>query len=328
MSQLRAVSAHCPRAACSGRDLRFVRDGRKVCSLSIDLEDFLHDYQRSLGVRQPRHDVGSLDKAYCLLDEFSRSRLDGARLTFFTTGQVARDYPDLVRRIAADGHEIGCHHYEHDQIWHQDRGAFRSNLQLAIECLSSASGQNIMGFRAPDFSIDGRCADWAYEELARHFLYDSSLVAVRHAALPGRPLMLRFSGAHLNELALYKRRIMPGVTVRVMGGTYMRLLPEWLILDLLREAWDRGFVPQVYLHPYDILHDYAQWSTYADLADLPVSRRLYRWARQVQWHSIGNRSIWRKLAAVYEEFAHPGPMSTLLGVSRPASVFANATSSN
>ncbi len=299
--------------------VRTAHDGRKYCCFSIDFEDYAHDYQRTLGIGAPRKTPAALRKAYAMIDRFAHESLDGARLTFFTTGQVARDDPDIVRRIAGDGHEIACHSYEHDQIWHQDRLTFRRDIERAVTILGDISGQTIKGFRAPDFSIDARCADWAYDELSRVFLYDSSVVSDCHDGAPGRPSLMRFQGSHLHELALYRHHIAPGVAIRVMGGTYMRLLPTDAILSLLREAWRRGFIPQVYLHPYDLLSEYEQWSRYRDLADLPQPHRVYRWARQVQWHTIGNRGLIDKLTRVYGEFAHPGPIASLVAGSGAAS---------
>lgn len=312
MPTLRDVNANVVSRTGLAPAARSAPDGRNYCCYSIDFEDYAHDYQRALGVARPRKTPDALRKAYAMIDRFSTERLGGARLTFFTTGQVARDYPDLVRRVAGDGHEIACHSYEHDQVWHQDRLGFRRDLERAIEYLGAASGQTIKGYRAPDFSIDARSAGWAFDELSRVFLYDSSQVAEHHDGVPGRPSILRFPGSHLSEFALYRHRIAPGVSIRVMGGTYMRLLPTDLILATLREAWQRGFIPQVYLHPYDLLSGYEQWSPYRDLADLPQPRRAYRWARQVQWHTIGNHGLADKLARVYAEFAHPGPMAALV----------------
>lgn len=286
--------------------------GRLPCCLSIDFEDYLHDFQRSLGVSSPRKSPASLVKAYEVIERFSSTRLGGTRLTFFTTGQVARDYPDIVHRIAADGHEIACHSYEHDQIWHQSRLEFRRSLELAVEHLTRASGQVIRGFRAPDFSIDDRCADWVYEELSRHFLYDSSKVGTRHEGPLHSPEVMRFAGSQLIEFPIFRRHFAPGLDVRVTGGTYMRFLPIGLILKLLREASAKGFLPQVYLHPYDILHDYEQWSRWSDLAQLSPADRFYWWMRQNQWHSIGNRGVMRKLELIFEEFMHPGPMASLI----------------
>ena len=292
-----------------------VEQGRLPCCLSIDFEDFLHDFQRTLGVSLPRRSPASLVKAYDIIERFARTRLGGARLTFFTTGQVARDYPDIVRRIAADGHEIACHSYEHDQIWHQSRLEFRRSLELAIECLTRASGQTIRGFRAPDFSIDERCAHWVYEELSRYFSYDSSRVGTHHQGQPHSPEVLRFAKSELMEFAIFQRRLAPGFDVRVTGGTYMRFLPIGSILELLREASARGFLPQVYLHPYDILHEYEQWSRWSDLAQLRPASRIYWWIRQNQWHSIGNRSVMGKLERIFDEFTHPGPLVSLVPAS-------------
>lgn len=290
---------------------------RRHCYLSIDLEDFAHDYQRSLGVVHPRLDPGSLERACDRLEEFSRKHLGGARLTYFTTGQVARDYPAIVRRLSADGHEIACHYYEHDQIWHQTRATFRRNLDMATTYLAGASGQRIRGFRAPDFSIDNRCAAWAYEELARIFDYDSSHTAQQHDGMPATPLEMKLGTGRLREVDIYRHCLLPGLDVRVIGGTYMRLLPITVILRLLDRACERGFVPQVYLHPYDLLDDHAQWSRYRELSHLTAHRRIYRWARQVQWHSIGNRGIWSKLEQVYARFVHPGPLASLIDVTGP-----------
>jgi hypothetical protein len=225
---------------------------------------------------------------------------------------VARDHPDIVRRIAADGHEVACHYYEHDQIWHQDRDTLRHNLDLAVEHLCNASGQVIKGFRAPDFSIDDRCASWAYEELSRLFIYDSSLVAERPPGSAARPHVFRFPGLGLHEFPIVLRRLAPGVAVRVVGGTYLRALPIATILRLLRGVWTAGYLPHVYLHPYDVLDGYEQWSSFAELAELPLHSRCYWWVRQHQWHTIGNRNVLRKLNRIFSEFRHTGPMASLL----------------
>jgi peptidoglycan/xylan/chitin deacetylase (PgdA/CDA1 family) len=280
--------------------------------LSVDFEDYLHDFQRMLGIAQPRRSPSSLRTAYTLLDTFSRERLDGTRMTFFTTGQVARDDPDLVRRIAGDGHEIACHYYEHDQIWHQDRTTFRTNLELAVEALSRASGQVIKGFRAPDFSIDASCAVWAYEELARIFVYDSSHVASTLRPSMDTSVVALHASTSLSEVPVFSRLFGGLVDIRVIGGSYLRLLPLPAVKRLLHEARSAGFLPHVYVHPYDILHNYEQWSTPTDLAELPLAHRAYWRLRQHQWHTIGNRSALSKLSCIFDEFRHAGPMASFV----------------
>ena len=278
----------------------------KHCFLSIDFEDFTHDFQKNLGIPFPQKRPDTLWKAYERILEFCDTRLDGKRLTFFTTGQVARDYPDLVRRISLDGHEIACHYYEHDTIYLQSREQFRKNLSIAIEFLSNASGQIINGFRAPDFSIDDKCAGWAYEELANFFKYDSSYVTNKIGTKRYSPLVFKFEKSHLIEYPLYKRHIFPGLSIRVLGGSFFKLLPSNLILKYLNEAWFEGFITHIYLHPYELLHDYEQWSSLQDLRELSVGNRFYWGIRQHQWHTFGNRQVFEKLNNVYTEFTHPG----------------------
>ncbi len=282
----------------------------KSCYLSIDFEDYTHDFQRMLGVSNPHHTPEALWKAYERIDRFATENLNGARFTFFTTGQVARDHPDIVRKIADDGHEIACHYNEHDDISTHDRETFRANLENAIERLSIASGQAIKGFRAPDFSINESCASWAYEEIARLFLYDSSYVTEKPGKFAHETQLFEFEGAILHEFPIYRRKLLPGLTARVIGGTYLRILPTVLIMKLLREAWNKGFLTLIYLHPYEFMHEYEQWSRFSDLDELPLGRRTYWWLRQHQWHTIGNYSIIRKLARIYQEFEHPGTMGS------------------
>src|SRR6185503_752879 len=76
-----------------------------------------------------------------------------AKATFFILGRIARDMPQLVRRIADAGHEIASHSFVHTRLHKFDRDEARRQLQMSKEYLEQASGQAVTGFRAPDFSI-------------------------------------------------------------------------------------------------------------------------------------------------------------------------------
>ncbi len=289
------------------------------CYFSIDFEDFTHDLQRRLGVREPRRTPEALELAYRRIQAFATEHLDVPRLTFFTTGQVARDNPDLVRRIAADGHEVACHYYEHDAIFTQDRQTFRDNLAKAVDVLSQASGQPVRGFRAPSFSITP-AVPWAYEELARVFVYDSSVVADKRGD-PGRETdLFEFDEDRLHELPLYRRPFVRGANVKVIGGTYLRLLPIGLALRYLHEGVANGFIPIVYLHPYEFLTDREHWVGMRELGHLPLRQRLYWSLRQHQWHTLGNRGLGAKLRAIAARFRHAGPMISQFEKSEPLSL--------
>ena len=143
--------------------------------LSIDFEDIAHDFKREFSIPQDGSlREGALRRAYAAIETFCQDHLNGARLTFFTTGIVAEKCPDIVARIAADGHEIACHYFWHDPCRLDPPELFEANLRRAIDALEAASGQKTLGFRAPRFSL--RAEDRAhFAALERHLTYDSSL---------------------------------------------------------------------------------------------------------------------------------------------------------
>ena len=75
-----------------------------------------------------------------------------ARAVFFVVGRMVEDNPDLIRAIAAAGHEIGLHGYEHHHLSRYDAEAlalFGTNLSRAGSTLADITGARPIGFRAP-----------------------------------------------------------------------------------------------------------------------------------------------------------------------------------
>ncbi|HZI73923.1 MAG TPA: polysaccharide deacetylase family protein, partial [Gemmatimonadales bacterium] len=96
----------------------------------------------------------------------------GAHATFFVLGWIAERQPGLIRQIAEEGHEIASHGYGHDLVYTLSQTEFRADVERGKKLLEDATGQRVIGYRAPSFSI----TDWAVgilQELG--FEYDSSL---------------------------------------------------------------------------------------------------------------------------------------------------------
>lgn len=188
-----------------------------------------------------------------VLELFARERVRG---TFFTLGWVARRHPALVRRIVAAGHELACHGDTHRMITDMTRTEFREDIRRAKSVLEDTAGVEVIGYRAPTFSLVEE-TQWALDELREAgFRYDSSVYPIVHDRY-GIPKAPRFPhriehgpGCGLIEL--------PMTTVRVGawnlpagGGGYLRLLPLAYNLWALRRIRREGpFV--VYLHPWEI----------------------------------------------------------------------------
>ena len=107
--------------------------------------------------------------------------------TVFVVGEVVQDHPELVREIAEQGHELGLHGWSHTPITELNREAFREETARGRDLLAEVAGQDVIGFRAPTFSLVPQTV-WATEALADlGFTYSSSI-------LPGWNPLFGFPG--------------------------------------------------------------------------------------------------------------------------------------
>ncbi len=80
-----------------------------------------------------------------------------AHATFFLIGSTAEQQPDLVRRIAGEGHEIGNHSWSHPALAREcDDERVRDELQRTNDVLASILGAQPTRFRAPYYDVDER----------------------------------------------------------------------------------------------------------------------------------------------------------------------------
>ena len=100
--------------------------------------------------------------------------------TFFILGWIAERYPGLVKRIQEEGHEIACHGYAHKLIYTQSKEEFRKDIRKAKAILEDITGSEVIGYRAPSYSITNK-SQWAFEVLIEEgFKYDSSIFPIHH----------------------------------------------------------------------------------------------------------------------------------------------------
>ncbi|MDI6893216.1 MAG: polysaccharide deacetylase family protein [Bacillota bacterium] len=77
-------------------------------------------------------------------------KAEGVRATFFLSGPWARSYPDLVKRIAGEGHEIASHGYEHVNLSGYSREFITDNIRRTHQILVELTGQQPRFFRPPN----------------------------------------------------------------------------------------------------------------------------------------------------------------------------------
>ena len=221
-----------------------------LSALTIDVEDAFSIFARD------RLDL-DLPQTECVVRDTERvlGRLaaHGARATFFVLGDVAEAFPDLVRRIAAAGHEVGVHGYRHIQLFHLTPDAFRREVGDARRRIEDLLGAAVQGHRAPAFSIRPDTA-WGMEVLAELGLrYDSSIFPIsgKRYGWPGFPPEIHEmklpSGARIIEAPPSTVSIL-GKALPVCGGGYLRHFPYAVTRWAMRRI-ERTRPAIVYLHP-------------------------------------------------------------------------------
>lgn len=227
-------------------------------ALTVDVEDYFHvaalapNIHRDSWASRESRVVGNTQKLLAIFEQFD------VRGTFFVLGWVAERHPQLVRDIAARGHEIACHGYSHRLVYEQSPEEFYAETLRAKNLLEEITGSAVVGYRAASYSIV-RESLWALDILVElGFAYDSSIFPVRHdrygipnaERVPHR--LATLNGKSIVEWPLATARIL-GCRLPVAGGGYFRLLPYWLSRWGLASINRRESQPFIfYLHPWEV----------------------------------------------------------------------------
>lgn len=176
------------------------------------------------------------------------------KATFFTLGWIAERYPDMVRQIVQQGHELASHGYGHERASDQTEDAFFADIQLAKIVLEDLTDREVNGYRAPSFSI-GTGNLWAFDCLARAgYRYSSSIYPIRHDhyGMPDSPRFAYEVRPDLMEIPITTLRVL-NRNLPSSGGGYFRLLPyalsRWMLNRVNTDDCESGIF---YFHPWEI----------------------------------------------------------------------------
>ena len=223
-------------------------------ALTIDVEDYFqvsafapHIARSEWNTRECRIERN----INCVLEMLAKHNIQA---TFFTLGWVAERYPQLVRDIVAQGHELASHGYGHERASDQTEDAFFADVQLAKIILEDLSGVEVRGYRAPSFSI-GKRNLWAFDCLARAgYRYSSSVYPIKHDhyGMPDSPRFAYEVRPGLMEIPITTLRVLKR-NLPSSGGGYFRLLPyvvsRWMLGRVNASDRESGVF---YFHPWEI----------------------------------------------------------------------------
>lgn len=230
---------------------------RKQSVISVDVEDYFQVeafskiIKREEWAQYPSRVEANTRRLMDLFDDC------GVKATFFILGWVADKYPQIVREIVNRGHEPACHSYWHRLIYCLTPDEFRKDTIRAKNCIEQAAGREILGYRAPCFSITNRCL-WALDILTdAGFRYDSSIFPIKHewygiADAPRQPFQISTRSGMLAEYPIATFRFSHTPNLPVGGGGYLRLLPSWYTRLGIQRAWEEGLTVVAYIHPWEV----------------------------------------------------------------------------
>jgi len=227
-------------------------------ALTVDVEDAINQSTSFLAMRnffgqemEPTHRV--YDNTMRLLELFAEFN---SKATFFILGEVARSHPGLIREIASQGHELGIHGYSHKRYTRLSRSELQEEITMAKKLVEDSSGTEVLGHRAPEFSIN-QSNQWALDVLLSSGIrYDSSIFPAKMGRYGWKDFLKDIDWFELED----GRRIIeaPMSTIRIMGkefpacgGGYLRAFPysftrkSFSSISPLRPV-------NLYLHPYEI----------------------------------------------------------------------------
>jgi polysaccharide deacetylase family protein (PEP-CTERM system associated) len=178
--------------------------------------------------------------------------------TWFVLGWVAERWPDLVRDIRDAGHELGTHGQDHRRVTTLTPEEFRQDIRRSKRTIEDVAGVEVIGYRAPNYSIVKETM-WAVDVLAEEgFHYDSSIFPIHHDRY-GIPDFPRFprpvrgrNGSALHEFPISTVRL-GGMNFPFVGGGYLRHFP----LSFIRWGMNQLNVHErrpaiVYIHPWEL----------------------------------------------------------------------------
>lgn len=181
-------------------------------------------------------------------------QIHSTKATFFVLGELADQFPDIVRMIKKDGHEIASHSYQHKHFKSLNKYEIEQEIINSSTAIYKACGVSPKGFRAPYFSIANQNIHVLDILAKNNFKYDSSIYPISFHPDYG-----------IANWSVYPQRLQDGLmefpmsVVEILGfrlpcsgGAYLRHYPYRIFKYLFKKVNDQGRPFIFYIHPWEL----------------------------------------------------------------------------
>ena len=225
--------------------------------LSVDFEDYFCDLPFATWNEYENRVV---ETTPILLELFSKYNV---KSTFFIVGYFAEKFPKLINEIQEHGHEIASHSFSHIDLRKTPKIEAEKDIAKSFDVLENVTGEKVLGFRAPFFSIDTKNS-WIFSFLRKHIKYDSSIFPIKSPSygIPNAPreiyhpsqenFLENDENEEFIEIPLLANRILSCYNLPVAGGFYFRALPYFLISQGIKKFNHNNRPAMLYFHPKDL----------------------------------------------------------------------------
>lgn len=226
--------------------------------LTFDIEEWFHaNYEDEMHI--PKAGESNFIKNMDRILELCRR--NSCKATFFVLGYIAENYPQVVRDIIKEGHEVASHGYGHQLAYTQTYDEFKADVEKSVKLLEDVTGEKVLGYRAPSWSIVKKNIHYlkALEEIG--LKYDASIFPVQNFlyGIPDVNRKIHRPKVEGKELNIWE---VPTSVFNIMnkgmgysGGFYFRFFPRFFIDYQVKKSEREGKPAIVYLHPREIDKD-------------------------------------------------------------------------
>lgn len=270
--------------------------------LTFDIEEWYLNHQKSGPIEKYAEYDRYLDSILNKLDERK------LKATFFCVGEMGRLFPDVIKKIQAKGHEIGCHSNIHTWLNKMTKAECREDTHRAVDSLEQCIGEKVKSYRAPAFSI-GEKNKWAFEILAENGIErDASIfpAARDFGGFPHfgqkTPCVVEFNGIRLKEFPVCTTRVI-GKEMAYSGGGFFRFFP----LSFVKKEMKKSEYAMCYFHIGDLVPESSKVKTkeeYEAYYKEPGTLKA-RYVRYLKTN-LGKKNAFQKMMRLIDEMEFVG----------------------